>query len=164
MIVARYGTADPTPPPTPVRPVATDQSIERQVQNALNLHLPLKSPAQARALGHCIDQAKETVFEELNKLNYVHFARFVMAPDLSALWVITVYDGDLEPYILDFVVALGGVFTEALQFIRDAPRLPVQRYPRDFIEFVKRHNVDAKDWSAYPELTVIDIQREFGLA
>jgi hypothetical protein len=164
MIVAQYGTTDPGPKPPPLRPVAIDQTQERRVQSALNLHLRLKSPVQARALKECIERHQTATFDALERLNYVHFARFLMAPDYSALWVITVYDGELEPYILDFVVALGDVFNEALQFMQDAPRLPVQQYPRDFIEFVNRHNQIATDWSAYPDLTVIDIQRQFGLA
>ena len=51
-----------------------------------------------------------------------------------------------------------------LQFIQDAPRLPVQRYPQDFVNFIKTHNVTLGGdvWSAYPEQTVLDIHRLVG--
>jgi hypothetical protein len=163
MIVPRLGTADRAVQPPARTERGADLSIDRQVQNALNLHLPLKTPMQMPAVRELLQQRKPEIDNALSELNYVHFARFLPAPDGSALWVITVYDGDLEPYILDFVVKLGDVFTAALYFVRDAPRLPVQRYPRDFIAFVKKNNLPVGDWSAYSQQTVIDIRRKFGL-
>jgi hypothetical protein len=162
VIVPRLGTKDlAVQVPAPVEG-GVNLSIDDQVQSALNLHLPLKTPMQMPTLLKLLKQREDETYEALSELNYVHFARFLPARDGSALWVITVYDGDLEPYILDFVVKLGGVFTAALYFIKGAPRLPVQRYPRDFIDFVKNNNVPAGDWSAYSQLTVIDIRRRFG--
>jgi hypothetical protein len=151
-------TAKPRRPPA--RPAPPLASLEGQVQHGLNLYLPLKSPAQMPALGAAINALKETrIFPALARLNYVHFARFVPAPDGSALWVITTFDGELEPYIMDFVGEVGDVFTELLQFIYGAPRLPVHKYPRDFVAFIEAHNVTLGGdvWSAYPELTVLDI-------
>jgi hypothetical protein len=61
---------------------------------------------------------------------------------------------------MDFVGVLGDAFTEILQFIADAPRLPVQRYAREFTQFIVDHNLGQIPlWSAYPEVTVIDILR-----
>jgi hypothetical protein len=149
------------------RPEPPLASLEGQVQHGLNLYLPLKTPAQIQALGAAINRLKETkIFPALARLNYVHFARFVPAPDGSALWVITTFDGELEPYILDFVGAVGDVFTELLQFIYGAPRLPVHKYPRDFVAFIEAHNVQLGGdvWSAYPALTVLDIRALEGSA
>jgi hypothetical protein len=142
------------------RPEPPLPSLVGQVQHGLNLYLPLKSPAQMPALGAAINRLKETtIFPALARLNYVHFARFVPAPDGSALWVITTFDGELEPYIMDFVGEVGDVFTELLHFIYGAPRLPVHKYPRDFVAFIEAHNVQLGGdvWSAYRELTVLDI-------
>ena len=84
-------------------------------------------------------------------LHYVHFARFLPSPDGTILWVITAYDGGLESYIMDFVAVLGDAFTEILQFIAGAPPLPVQRYAREFTDFVMSHNLSRVGvWSAYP--------------
>ena len=163
MIVPRLATVDTAVQP-PVRTErGPDESIDGQVQSALNLFLLLKSPMQMPALRTLLQDRRSEVNDALSGLNYVHFARFLPAPDGSALWVITVYDGDLEPYILDFVVKLGDIFTEALYFIRDAPPLPVQRFPREFIAFVKKNNLPVGDWSAYPQQTVIEIRRKFEL-
>jgi hypothetical protein len=159
MLVPQFANA----PDGPVRPRLTqldiDESLQGQVQHALNLALTLKSPAQMLALLAVIKGEQPKVFTALANLNYVHFARFLPSSDGSTLWVITTYDGDLDPYIMDFVAVLGDVFTKILYFVKDAPPLPVHRYPREFVAFIKAHNNSKVDvWSAYPELTVIDIQ------
>ena len=84
----------------------------------------------------------------------MHFARFLPARDGSTLWVITTYDGAPRPTTsMDFVGVIGDVFTEMLQYIADAPPLPVSRYPREFVAFINAHNRDIGDvWSAYPDL------------
>ncbi len=89
----------------------------------------------------------------------MHFARFLPTPDFSQLQTITTYDGGLSSYTMDFVAVLGDVFTAVLRYIRDAPPLPVQRHPRQFLEFVRAHNMPIGVWSAYPDLTVLEIQR-----
>lgn len=144
------------------------------VQSGLNLKLPLKTPAQMRALLVTIAGAKPQIDAALRGLHYVHFARFLPEPDGSALWVITVFDGDptdagkeqsayedsLRSYLMDFVAGLGGAFNAILAFVQGAPPLPVERYPQEFIEFVVRSNVAmAQPWSAYPDMTVIDVQK-----
>jgi hypothetical protein len=132
-------------------------SLEGQVQNALSLFLPLKSRAQMPALLAALNAEKDRVHKALAGLEYVHFARFMPSPDGSILWVITEYDGGLQSYVMDFVAVLGDVFTAILQFVQGAPRLPVQRYPRDFVKFIDDHNLRIEAWSAYPDMTVIDI-------
>jgi hypothetical protein len=137
---------------------APSLSLEGQVQKALNLFLPLKSPAQMPAVLTALQAAAPQVHEALGSLQYVHFARFLPSQDGSTLMVITTYDGGLDSYLMDFVATMGEIFTAILTFVRDAPRLPVNRYPRDFVDFVKKHNVaQVGVWSAYPDVTVIDV-------
>lgn len=149
-----------------------DISIVDHVQPGLNLHLPLKSPMQMPALAATLRDHQPQTRAALQSLHYVHFARFLPAWDYSALWVITVFDGAYElqsdpdaynesmrSYLMDFVATMGDIFTAILDFVQDAPRLPVTEYPRDFIEFVIANNrSDVNPWSAYPDMTVIDIQ------
>lgn len=156
----RYRSAAPgDEPQAPLLPqLDIDQPLGGQVQHGLNLWLPLKAPVQMPALLALIRTERDEVFKQLGLLDYVHFARFLPSPDGSVLWVITTFDGDLEPYVMDFVGVIGDVFTKILYFIKDAPPLPVQKYPRDFVAFINRQNIPKADvWSAYPDLTVIDI-------
>lgn len=132
----------------------------KQIQNALNLALKLKNRAQMPALLTAINANKDGVHHALSSLHYVHFARFLPTPDFSTLQVVTSYDGDLQSYLMDFVNVLGPVFNAILDFIEGAPRLPVERYPNEFIDFVNNNNVPSGGvWSAYPEMTVIEIIR-----
>ena len=159
-------TAPGGPPPPPSRfPTVlapATLTLEGQVQNALNLVMPLKSPAQMPALLRLLIEAAPDIQAALRSLRYVHFARFLPSPDGSQLMTITTYDGGLSSYTMDFVAVLGDVFTAVLHFIRGAPPLPVQRHPREFLEFVRSHNIPVGVWSAYPDLTVLEIQRGGG--
>lgn len=142
-------------PPTRVSP-----SLEVQVQRGLNLFLRLKSPAQMPALMASIAAIQPQIDDALRSLHYVHFARFLPSQDYSTLMVITSYDGDLRSYLMDFVVVLGDAFNAMLMFVQNAPRLPVQQYPEDFVAFIEANNMEkVQPWSAYPDMTVIEIQR-----
>jgi hypothetical protein len=146
-------------------------AIVENIHAGLNLYLPLKSPAQMPALLATLEAHKSTTTTALRNLHYVHFARFLPMRDGSALWVITVFDGafdmvkdpdayddTMRSYIVDFAATMGNIFTAILDFVQDAPRLPVQRYQREFVEFVRRNNVaGVNPWSAYPDRTVISI-------
>lgn len=139
-------------------PAAAPAALDQQVQTGLNLFLRLKSPTQMPALLKTIGSQKAAVDAALQGLHYVHFARFLPTPDGSTLLVITEFDGDLKSYIMDFVAVLGDVFTAILEFVQDAPRLPVQQYPQDFWAFIQKNNLAlAQPWSAYQHSTVIDI-------
>jgi hypothetical protein len=156
MHVRRIETSPATPPASLP---GVDLSLEAQVQNALNLYLPLKNPTQMLGLLARLEDAKPQINQALTSLHYVHFARFLPMPDGSALWVITEYDGGLQNYVMDFVAVLGGAFNAILEFVQGAPPLPVERHAREFVAFVRTHNVPAPVWSAYPAVTVIDILR-----
>lgn len=145
-------------PTMSIIPPAASLRFEHQVQNGLNLILPLKSPAQMVALMLTVKSAMDHVHEALTELHYPHFARFLPMPDGSALCVITAYDGELTSYIMDFVAVLGGVFDALLPYIRGAPPLPVERHPLAFVDFIRSHDMTvAGVWSAYPDLTVLEI-------
>jgi hypothetical protein len=132
-------------------------SLEGKVQNALNLYLPLKTPAQMPEVLGLLLQRQAAIYAALQSLRYVHFARFLPSPDFTTLWTITTYDGGLDAYIMDFVAVLGDEFTAVLRYVRGAPPLPVQSYPREFVAFVRSHNMPIGVWSAYPELTALEI-------
>ena len=160
MLVPKIDASPQAAPATHHAELSMDFGLEHQVQNALNLYLPLKNPTQMPTLLAMLQAASDDVHEALSSLHYVHFARFLPAVDGSMLWVITAYDGGLQSYIMDFVGVLGDVFTEILQFVAGAPPLPVQRYAREFTQFVSEHNLTQVGvWSAYPQVTVIDILR-----
>jgi hypothetical protein len=153
---ARVAQPSPLASPPPCPPIAAHPADE-PVQGGFCLFLPLKDPAQMPALLCTIQRHQQTIHDALAGLRSVHFARFVPSLDGSTLLVITVYDGELKPYVMDFASKLKDQFTAILEFVRDAPRLPVEKYPDDFWRFVDSHNVGVPIFSAYPKTTVLDI-------
>ena len=149
--------------------VATGSDANTQaskaVQNPLTLVMTIKSEASARELQgllHKIQSAppeKNPIWTALNKLNTVHFARFVFLEQNTKLAVITTYDGSFEDYINEFIDEIGDVFNALLAHMKDAPPLPVQQHREPFLEYVRSHDLRAIEpfYSAYPRATVLDI-------
>ena len=129
------------------------------VQKPLTASLPIKSPADFEALTVVLPKAASTIEAALNKINTVHFARFVFLADITLLAIITTYDGDFAQYIGDFARELGGVFDLLFQHIADAPPLPVHKNVDAFVKYVAAHDIKpASFYSAYPTLTVVTIK------
>lgn len=147
-----------------------------QVSHGLNLALPLEHPERLPQLLLDIAVSEKVAQQALESLSFVHFARFVPSWDGRALMVTTEFDGPLEPYVMDFVIALGDVFDLLLSYCKPRPPLPVREYPDEFWAFVQYWNrvpVFPRDrgrdellfpaneelplYSAYPAKTAIDI-------
>lgn len=147
-----------------------------QVTHGLNLALKLCNPSQLPLLLWDIVVAKPKIELAMQELSFLHYARFVPSWDASALMVTTEFDGPLEPYVMDFVIALGDVFDVLLSYVENPPPLPVREYPDEFWKYVQRWNrvpfapaiaggdemsfpadFDYPVYSAYPGKTVIDI-------
>ncbi len=161
MIRRRIDLAETVPPVgtngAGVPPVAAPNPLDKQVQTGLSLLMPMKSPAQMPGLISLIKSAQPAIDAQLAALHSVHFARFLPTPDGSGLYVITTFDGELNAYLMDFVAALGDVFNVLLSYIAGAPPLPVQKFPREFCEFVSANSLEVNLWSAYPHVSVVDI-------
>jgi len=145
----------PGPPPTP-----------KAVQSPLTLVMKIKSAAafeELKAVLHQIQSAppeRNPIWQALNKLRNVHFARFVFLNNNTELAVITTYDGTFEAYINEFIDAIGDVFNALLQRMDGAPPLPVQQNREAFLAYVRANDLRAIEpfYSAYPMATVLDIQ------
>jgi hypothetical protein len=129
----------------------------RPIQRGLTLYLRLRNPLHMPVLLAAIAERQPAIAGALQRLNYVHFARFVPVPDNSALFVITVYDHDLATYAEDFARELDEPFSAILSFVQDAPPLPVGQHMDRFVEFVQRHDMPIPVFSAYPDMTVLEI-------
>ncbi|MCW2901472.1 MAG: hypothetical protein JWO67_3737 [Streptosporangiaceae bacterium] len=134
------------------------------VQNPLTLVMTAKSDADYVALTQTIEGLQagpaehNPVVTALNKLDNVHFARFVFFGD-NKIGVITTYDNGFDAYITEFANELGGVFDTLLSHVVDAPPLPVQDNRDEFLRYVRDHDLRCVGpfYSAYPDRTVLDI-------
>jgi hypothetical protein len=139
-------------------------SADQPVQNPLTLIMTARSADDRRMLQEKLTDLQSLPREQnpavmaLDKLATVHFARFVFLDD-ARLAVITTYDGDFESYINEFVDHIGDVFNDLLQHMDGAPPLPVQRHRQEFLDYVRRHDLQCLGpfYSAYPSRTVLDI-------
>jgi deferrochelatase/peroxidase EfeB len=154
----------------------------QRVSHGLNLVLKLKHPELMPQMLWDIVIARPVIQRALEGLSFIHFARFVPSWDGKALMVTTEFDGPLEPYVMDFAIALGEVFDRLLSYTVDAPPLPVSKHPEAFWKFVQEWNrvpffpwggkrPDSADpnspffpsnfdyplYSSYPDLSAIDI-------
>ena len=147
-------------------PTADAQPAGQPVQSPLTLIMPIASEAAFQQLNQTLlgvqslPPAQNPIMVALDKIATVHFARFVFLENNTRLGVITTYDGDFDKYIMDFVDDIGDVFNMLLQFMADAPPLPVQEHRQEFLDYVRSHDVGCIGpfYSAYPRSTVLDIQ------
>ena len=138
---------------------------QKVVQSPLTLIMTIKSPANYQQLKDLLDKIqsappdKNPVWVALEKLGNVHFARFVFLENNTKLAVITTYDGAFEDYIADFTREIGGVFDALLAHMVDAPPLPVQKNPKQFLDYVRANDLRGVEpfYSTYPKSTVVDI-------
>ena len=135
-----------------------------QVSEGLNLTLELESPLSMLPLLLAIRRLQDKTDVALKELHFVHFARFLPTRGNTALLVITEFDGDLEPYVMDFAASISEVFSAILAFVKDHPPLPVYQHPQEFWAFIKKNNkvfgglIDPWPlYSSYRSKTVIDI-------
>jgi hypothetical protein len=136
------------------------------VQHPLTLIMKLKSQDDYEQLYQRLTHLQSLPASEnpikaaLNKVGTVHFARFVFLDNNTRLAIITTYDGDFDTYINDFINEIADVFNMLLAHMEDAPPLPVQTYRDEFARYIKDHDMPSLQpfYSAYPTLTVLDIQ------
>ena len=142
-----------------------------QVSHGLNLVLELETPEKLPLMLWDIVVSQDQIKRALEDLSFVHYARFIPAWDGLALMVTTEFDGPLDPYVLDFVIALGDVFDKLVSYVKEKPPTPVREHPVEFLKWVREWNkvpfyrrigffpeaYDYPLYSAYPDKTVTDI-------
>ncbi len=145
-------------------------AAEQPIQNPLTLVMPIASEEAYQQLDQELLKVQSLPAEQnpivvaLTKIATVHFARFVFLENNTRLAVITSYDGDFDKYIMDFVDHIGDVFDMLLQFMADAPPLPVREHRQEFLDYVRSHDLRGIEpfYSAYPRSTVLDILQATG--
>ncbi|PCK07531.1 MAG: hypothetical protein COA42_13815 [Alteromonadaceae bacterium] len=149
-------------------------SEETIMANPLTLIMPVLPDTKLLTIVELLAKSQPAIDAALESIGTVHFARFSLLdrskpnlqPDLLEInkpsstlmiGVITVYDGDFNPYISDFVAQLGDVFNALLAVVVDGSTItPVQDNIAKFQDFVttndaSQHKPNENLFSAYPQ-------------
>ncbi len=110
------------------------------LQTPMNLVMPLNFPQSAyRAqLGQMLFHAADEILAGLNNVGTVHFARFDVIQ--GNLCMFSIFDGDFNGYIRDFIGAIGGAFDGIMGFVQDPAPVPCAHNVDAFIDWVRRHD------------------------
>ena len=133
---ARRKPADWTVPGRRYSPALADN-----VQQTMNLVMPLAHPGPRTTaeLTMYMRLNVDALYVGLDVVGTVHSARFDIIGDSLAM--VSVYDGDFETYIRDFIVAIGDVFDVLMGYVKDPPPVPVSEHPSAFVEWVNERDL-----------------------
>lgn len=112
------------------------------VQRMMNLIMPLKdaSPVGRAQATLAIAQNVDEIFDGLDNVGTVHFARFLILGD--NICMISVYDGDFSNYIRDFIETIGSVFDDVIALVDGGDAMiPTNQNVETFIDWVHAHDL-----------------------
>jgi hypothetical protein len=115
-------------------------AISDNVQRPMNLVMPLRYPitgGRAEAT-RTLTRATDEILVGLNNVGTVHFARFTIVK--GALCMFSVYDGDFEGYIRDFISSIGTSFDQIMDLVKNPPATPCAEHADEFIAWVGDHD------------------------
>ena len=135
---------------------------EPLIGQGFSLVMQLRTPAEMEPLLRSLATAKKKINKALNTLDYVHSARFLPIFSHGLLLIVTEFDGVDKDYVMDFAALLDDEFSLILSYMKDAPPLPVSRYPNEFWDYVYRNTRSPFGkfpdvFMPYPDKAVIDI-------
>jgi len=135
-------------------------------QQPLHVVLRIKPPVKENAAKlEALTRGGAFVVEDaLDKSPHVHFAWFMLVEGGTHLAMMTVYDGDFDAYVEHFATDVD-LFDKQLQYLEDAPPLPVKEHPKEFVEWIRRNNrtpLGGYFYSAYPAVSVAQVHTRIG--
>lgn len=140
VVVPYWVWRDPKPK-LPGGPRPSPQPSEN-VQRMMNLIMPLKdaSPIGRAKATLAIAQNVDEIFDGLDNVGTVHFARFLILGD--NICMISVYDGDFSNYIRDFIETIGSVFDDVIALVDGGDAMiPTTDNVETFIDWVHDHDL-----------------------
>ena len=110
------------------------------LQTPMNLVMPLRYPLVAfrAAFGKMLLQSLDEILAGLNNVGTVHFARFDIVD--GNLLMFSIYDGNFDGYIRDFIGTIGEAFDGIMGFVKDPAPVPCGQNVDEFVAWVRRHD------------------------
>ncbi len=127
-------------------------------QNHFTLSLPLKSPADAKAVAEQLPPLMPTLFAAEDAIGTVHYSRFAVLSEKTLLFLGD-FDGEFGQLMSDLSKQAGPVFDAIFQHVDNAPATPVDDHADAFVEWMTAHLVHALNlYTAYPGVTAKEIK------
>jgi len=135
-LAAFWSLIEPSLDPPPKSSPAPSDNL----QTPMNLVMPLNFSyvAYRAELGHMLFDAADEILAGLNNVGTVHFARFDVIG--GNLCMFSIFDGDFEGYIRDFIGAIGGAFDGIMKFVKDPAPTPCGQNVDQFVAWVRGHD------------------------
>jgi len=135
-------------------------------QSPLSVFMKIKSPTaeHAEKLKMVIKYGAPSIEKKLMEARHVHFAAFQFLDNDTTLALFTVFDRDFDSYIAHFALEIGSLFDKIFEHIVDAPPLPVDEFPKEFVDTIRRYNrppAAGYFFSAYPTVDAARITTAF---
>jgi hypothetical protein len=127
-------------------------------QNHFTLSFPLKTPADATALGVQLPPLMPALFQAADTIGTIHASRFTVLDEKTLLFLGD-FDGEFGELMAELAKAAGPVFDAILPHTGDPPPIPVADNAHAFVEWSATHLLHAATlFSAYPDATVKEIK------
>ena len=106
-------------------------------QSHLVIDLPIKGPANAKALPEELLPLMPDLAKAQDDLGTVHFSRFMVEGDEKLLFISDI-DGEVDQHIERLVESAGPVFDGIFEHVDDPPATPVADNGERVIKWLKR--------------------------
>ena len=135
-------------------------------QSPLSVIMKIKSPTaeHAEKLKLVIKYGAPSIEKKLMEARHVHFASFHFLENDTKLALFTVFDRDFDAYVAHFALEIGPLFDKIFEHIENAPPLPVDEFPKEFVDTIRRFHMQPAGgyfFSAYPNADAAKLSRAF---
>ena len=128
------------------------------LQGPLLTYMSIKSRVQGFALKLAARSISDDAYEANDSVGTLHFSHWVLFPK-NHLGFFTIYDGDWDKYLQDFVDKTSFAFDAVFPHVDGGPPTPVAKNAQAFYQWALENNHPPIGfYSAYPGLGVQDIR------
>jgi hypothetical protein len=127
-------------------------------QNHFTLALPLKSPADAKAVAEQLLPLMPDLLKAEDSIGTIHYSRLTVLSEKTLLFIGD-FDGEFSQLMADLAKQAGPVFDSILQHVVNPPPTPVADHADAFVEWTAEHLLTAVNlYTAYPGVTAKEIK------
>jgi hypothetical protein len=126
--------------------------------NHFTLGFPMKSPADAKAVGEELPPLMPALFQAEDAIGTIHYSRFTVLSEKTLLFLGD-FDGEFTQLMAELAKHAGPVFDAIFRHVDGPPPTPVANNAEAFVEWAAEHLIHAVNlYTAYEGVTVNEIK------